>query len=63
MCPMAICPSQQQLSDYVFGKLSDGDSEMISEHLNVCEDCLSRIESVDQAADSVVQKAAPARAG
>ena len=51
-----MCPSQQQLSDYILGKLNEVDSDSITDHLKVCEDCRSRIDSVDESVDSMVQK-------
>ena len=56
MAVLQLCPSQEKLSDYALGKLSDEESTSISDHLDACNDCISRIDNVDESVDSLVHK-------
>ncbi|MHC4180291.1 MAG: serine/threonine-protein kinase, partial [Planctomycetota bacterium] len=48
------CPSRDELFDYVVGRLSDEDSDGVSEHLELCESCQAGLATFDDADDTLV---------
>jgi uncharacterized protein (TIGR03067 family) len=50
------CPSRQELSDYVLGRLSDEASEGVAEHLESCGSCQAGLATFDDADDTLVAR-------
>lgn len=49
------CPSRERLSDYLLGRLPDGGLESISNHLETCPDCESRVVELEQLPDPLLE--------
>ena len=56
MCPIQVCPSPEQLSDYIIGKLNEQEWEFITDHMKICGDCLSRLDNLDDPSDLILRK-------
>lgn len=56
MAATRMCPSQQELSDYLLGRLDESVAGPISAHLQVCENCFARLDLVDDAHDPMVHR-------
>lgn len=52
---MQSCPVEAKLSDYLSGRLSEEESESVASHVKNCDDCLSRIDGVDDS-DPIVRQ-------
>ncbi len=50
------CPSQSQLQDYLFGRLSDSASDEIFEHLENCSKCQVLVSELDDKNDDVIER-------
>ena len=50
------CPGQQELSDYVVGRLSDEASQGIAEHLESCPQCQAALGTLDDAGDTLIAR-------
>ena len=50
----AICPSRDELSAYVLGRLPDEASETVAAHLESCPECQAALATLDDADDSLV---------
>jgi hypothetical protein len=48
------CPSREELSAYVFGRLPDEASEAVAAHLDSCPDCEAALATFDDADDTFV---------
>ncbi len=52
--PIAICPDDEQLFDYVVGRLTDEHSQSVAEHLDACSECQAKVVTLDDADDTLV---------
>ena len=50
------CPTRDTLFDFLVGKLSDFESEALSEHLEACASCQAALATLDDAGDSLVSR-------
>src|SRR5690606_16527973 len=52
---MAHCPSSADLRDYALGKLVDDRYELVEQHIDTCDLCLTALETLDLEGDDVLQ--------
>ena len=52
--PLATCPDANALREFRLGKTLAHDARQIAEHLDRCPSCQSKIETIDDAADTLV---------
>ena len=52
--PLATCPGHDSLRDFRLGKLPAEDARQIAEHLDTCPSCQANIETISDAADTLV---------
>ncbi len=57
----ASCPSPEQLSGYVLGRLADADLEQIAAHAAHCDACQQRLAMMDSDSDALVASVRRAR--
>ena len=50
----AVCPSRQELMDYVVGKLPEDASQSLSSHIEGCPECQASLAVMPEAEDSLV---------
>ena len=48
------CPSEQVLSDYLLGKLYEGELQLLDQHLAECSDCLSTVHALEAHSDTLI---------
>ncbi len=51
---IATCPKDQTLQEFAFGKLSDSQTDEVTDHVRDCSDCQKRLAEVDRMEDTMV---------
>jgi serine/threonine protein kinase len=51
--PQAVCPNREELARFLFGRLSEPDTQRIQQHLADCALCLTKVQAID-ASDTLV---------
>ncbi len=49
------CPSQDELSGFVFGTLNESAADAVSDHLIACQPCEDTVQEIERTADQVVE--------
>lgn len=50
------CPTQQELTQFLLGGLADPALESLADHLETCETCRQRLETLEQSGDSLLRQ-------
>jgi serine/threonine protein kinase/WD40 repeat protein len=56
MMTLATCPISETLSDFAIGKLPSEEFESVSEHLDACSECKSRLERLGTPEDTIIRR-------
>lgn len=53
---LALCPTREELQDYIRGKLPDDASDSLAEHLDGCSQCQAELASLSDADDTLIAR-------
>lgn len=51
-----VCPEPEIISAFVFGRLEDDDIDRVAAHLEECAECLSAVQTLDEANDTLLSR-------
>ncbi len=53
---LALCPTREELQDYLRGKLSDEASDLLADHLDSCPQCQAELATLPDSDDTLIAR-------